>query len=121
MYKLILFLHFLNPTPERVYNECIKQGVKYPEIVTKQSMLETGHYKSYNCIKRNNLFGLYNSQNGDYFTFNHWTESVTAYKTMVQYKYKDGDYYKFLIDLPYAISDNYVGTLKNIKLNLVFE
>jgi len=115
MIKIILYFHFLLPTPENVYNECIRQEVKHPDIVTTQFILETGWGKSYNCIKRNNLFGLYDSRNHCYFSFNHWRESIKGYKTMVQYKYKGGDYYKFLIDLGYAEDKNYVSKLKNIK------
>ena len=29
---------------------------KYADIVTSQAVLETGHFKSYGCRKRNNLF-----------------------------------------------------------------
>lgn len=90
-------------------------GLQYPEIVYAQAILETGHFKSDLCVYDNNLFGLYDSNNKEYFRFNHWSESVLAYRDMVQYKYKPpNDYYQFLKDLPYAEDKDYINKLKNI-------
>lgn len=110
MIKLIIYLHFI--TPQLVYEECVKQGVLYPDIVTRQSILETGWYKHY---KNSNIFGLYDSNKHEYFKFDHWRESVVAYRDLVQYKYKGDGYYKFLINLPYATDKNYINKLKGIK------
>lgn len=74
------------PTVPLVYQACEYYGIHHPEIVVAQSILETGWYKSINCLDNNNLFGLYNSKKKKYFKFNHWTESVKAYKNMIQYK-----------------------------------
>jgi len=110
----IIYWYFLvPPTPEAVYNECVRQKVKYPEIVTRQSILETGHYKYYSW---GNLFGLYNSNKHEYFEFWSWRQSVKAYRDLVQKKYKGGSYYEFLDNLPYATSENYTKTVKQIKL-----
>jgi flagellum-specific peptidoglycan hydrolase FlgJ len=89
--------------------------VEYPEIVISQFILETGWGTSYSFRKRNNLFGLTNPRTGKYFEFTHWTESVRGYKNSVQYKYKGGDYYKFLKDLPYAMDPNYINKLKYLS------
>jgi len=93
-------------------------NVKHKDIVIKQFILETGWGKSYSFRKRNNLFGLYNSREHDFFIFQHWTESVKGYKNSVQYKYKGGDYYKFLKDLPYAEDKGYIDKLREIKYDL---
>ena len=116
MIKIIIYLYFLPPTPELVLDECEKQGLLFPRIVTAQAILETGHFKSYSCRVRHNLFGL-TKPKGGYFVFNNWRESVTAYKTKVQYKYKPNEnYYHFLDRIGYASAENYTKTLKQIKL-----
>ena len=90
-------------------------GVKHPEIVYAQAILETGHFRSKVCKEYNNLFGLYNSYKGDYYKFDHWSESVVAYLNYIQYRYKPpDDYYQFLIKIGYAEDLQYVEKLKNI-------
>lgn len=88
--------------------------VQYPEIVYAQAVLETGHFRSKVFKECNNLFGLYDSNIGDYYKFDHWSDSVKAYKDYVQRKYNSGDYFQFLIDLPYATDPEYVNKLKQI-------
>lgn len=102
------------PTRDLVY-ECAKHyGLQYPEIVTAQSVLETGHYKSRLCRKSNNLFGLYDSKKRRYREYKSWQESVKAYKKLIQYKYESGCYYKFLQRIGYAEDPSYVSRVRNI-------
>ena len=54
------------------------------------------------------LFGLTNPRTGKYFEFDHWTESVRAYYTKVQYRYKGGNYLLWLRDIGYAENPNYI-------------
>lgn len=90
-------------------------GVKHPQIVYAQAVLETSHFKSDLCLNGNNLSGLYNSKKHRYYTFDHWAESVVAYLDYVQYRYKPpNDYYKFLSDIGYAEDPNYINKLKGI-------
>jgi len=118
--KRIITLLALTPllsysqTKDSVYNYLIEINVKYPETVLKQSILETGWFKSYSCKKRKNLFGL--TRNGKIETFNHWKESCDKYLSWVQYKYKGGDYHDFLFELPYATDKNYIKKLNGIRL-----
>ena len=116
-------LWFLNiPTPDRVYKECVSQNLLHPEIVTAQSILETGWYKHF---KGHNIFGLYNSSKHDYYQFACWQQSVGFYKEQIQDKYYKGqDYYEFLDCMwknkkgecrRYAGAKNYTNTLKQIK------
>lgn len=94
-------------------------GVMYPDIVRAQAILETGHFRSKVFREYNNLFGLYDSKNQDYFKFEHWSESVAAYISMVQYKYKPPDnYYSFLEKLGYATDTNYIQKVKRIEYGL---
>lgn len=103
------------PTPVLVLEACKYYEIQYPEIVTSQSILETGHYKSKVCLQYNNLFGLYNSYKRDYYSFDHWTESVKAYYDLVQYRYKEGDYYEWLNKIGYAEDPNYIAKVKSIQ------
>lgn len=90
-------------------------GVKHPEIVYAQAILETGHFRSKVCREYNNLFGLYNSRKGDYYKFNHWSESVVGYLNYIQYRYyPPNDYYTFLEEIGYAEDSMYIHKLKRI-------
>ena len=108
--------NFYNKTPqEGLIGALIYFDVKHADIVYAQALLETGHFKSYNCIHRNNLFGLYNSKTKSYYTFNHWAESVIAYKLWIQNRYKeDGDYFAFLNRIGYAEEPLYNKYLADI-------
>ena len=44
-------------------------GVKFPQIVAAQALLETGYFTSRVCLENNNLFGLRCPSNGSYYTF----------------------------------------------------
>lgn len=92
--------------------------IKHPRIVLAQAKLESGNYKSKHCLNKNNLFGLYNSKKKRYYSFEHWSHSVKAYKNMVEYKYKGGDYYRFLDKVGYASDPNYISKVKQIENNL---
>ena len=90
-------------------------NVKYKHIVHAQAILETGYFKSRVYKEYNNLFGLYDSYNKDYYKFNHWSESVVAYLNYIQYKYKPPcNYYVFLVNIGYAEDPDYVTKLKTI-------
>lgn len=103
------------PTVALVMEACEYYNVKYSDIVAAQAILETGHFRSEGCTKDNNLFGLYNSRKQEFFKFNHWTESVKAYRDMVQYRYKEGDYYTWLDNIGYAEDSIYVAKVKIIR------
>lgn len=107
-----------SPTYESVYMVCKMYNLECPEIVVAQSVLETGHYKSQQCLQHNNLFGLYDSKNKRYYRFDHWIHSVLAYKQKVQYRYKGGDYYEFLRKIGYAEDSLYVEKVKLIRKRL---
>lgn len=94
---------------------CEYYGVKYPSIVTAQAILESGNFKSKVFKKYNNPFGLYNSKTKDYYKFNHWTDAILAYQTMIEYKYKGGDYYLFLDSIGYAADQDYIRKVKAIE------
>lgn len=105
--------HFLL-SKENLMNELKAQDVQFPEIVAAQALLETGNFKSYSCINRNNLFGL-RKKDGTYMSFEHWTECVAAYKKYIQkWKQPPSDYYKYLDNLGYAEDISYTTKLKQM-------
>ena len=107
---------FKDKSPKEGLSEALEYyGILHPKIVYAQAVLETGHFKSSACINDNNLFGLYDSKNKRYYKFNHWTESVVAYKDYIQRRYEPpNDYYKFLSDIGYAEDPDYNNKLKRI-------
>ena len=95
-------------TIPNLYKEIIRNGILYPKIVLAQAILETGWFRSSVCRNKHNLFGLTNPRTGKYYEFNHWTESVRAYYTKVQYKYKGGNYLLWLDEIGYAEEQKYI-------------
>ena len=98
-------------TIPNLYKEIIRNGILYPKIVLAQAILETGWFRSSVCRNKHNLFGLTNPRTGKYYEFNHWTESVRAYYTKVQYKYKGGSYLLWLDEIGYAEEPDYIRTV----------
>ena len=94
-------------TIPNLYKEIIRNGILYPKIVLAQAILETGWFHSSVCRNKHNLFGLTNPRTGKYYELNHWTESVQAYYTKVQYKYKGGNYLLWLEEIGYAENPMY--------------
>ena len=98
--------------------EIKRNNIKYPKIVLAQAILETGWFKSSVCRNKHNLFGLTNPRTGKYYEFNHWTESVSAYKSKVQYKYSGGNYLLWLDKIGYAEEKTYVRSLIKVLKQL---
>lgn len=101
-------------TIPNLYKEIKRNGILYPKIVLAQAILETGWFRSPLCRNRHNLFGLTNPHTKTYYEFDHWTESVKAYYTKVQYKYKGGNYLLWLRDMGYAEDPRYVREVMKI-------
>lgn len=93
-------------------------GVHHKDIVYAQAVLETGNFKSRNCVVKNNLFGLYDSKNNRYYEFRHWADCVVAYKEWIQHRYNSGeDYYSFLNRICYAEDTMYSCLLRKIVVS----
>lgn len=105
---------FMNKSPEEGLIEALEYyNIHHREIVYAQAILETGHFKSKGCRKDHNLFGLRGSRG--YCKYQHWSESVKAYKEKIQSRYRPGeDYYKFLKRIHYAENPQYINILKRI-------
>ena len=104
----------LELTIPNLYTEIIRNGIRHPKIVLAQAILETGWFTSPVCRNKHNLFGLTDPRTGKYFEFGHWTESVKAYYTKVQYRYKGGNYLLWLRKIGYAEDPRYVRSLSRI-------
>ena len=114
--------HLPELTIPNLYKEIIRNGILYPKIVLAQAILETGWFSSSVCQNKHNLFGLTNPRTGKYYEFNHWTESVQAYYTKVQYKYKGGNYLLWLDEIGYAENPRYTDSIINIlRYNLLLK
>lgn len=98
-------------TIDNLILEIQRAGLKHPKVVLAQAILETGWFKSRVCHTHNNLFGLRQPWDGEYFRFDRWQDSVRAYGTKVQYKYKGGPYLKWLDELGYAEDPQYTAKL----------
>ena len=83
-------------------------GLSNKLFVLAQAMLETGNFSSRVCKEYNNLFGLYDSKNRDYYRFERWEDSVVGYGKMIQYRYKGGNYLNFLKRIGYAEDPRYI-------------
>ena len=101
-------------TIPNLYAEIIRNGIRHPKIVLAQAILETGWFTSPVCRNKHNLFGLTNPRTGKYFVFGHWTESVRAYYTKVQYRYKGGNYLLWLHKIGYAENPTYICSVIRI-------
>ena len=111
---------FENKSPEEGIDEALLYyDIKHPTIVKAQAILETAHFSSDLCVKNNNLFGLYDSKNKRYYSYNHWWESIEAYKKLIQKKYDNSKYYyMFLEDIKYTKDKEYINKLKEIAEEL---
>lgn len=99
---------------ENVKQAIIDAGIKNPDVVLRQAILETGWLKCTNCsLGTNNLFGFF--YKGKYLSFENWVESVEYYKWWQDQLYTGGDYYEFLRRVGYATAPNYIRELKNLK------
>ena len=109
---------FFSENPKKGLKKALTYfNVKCPDIVYAQAVLETGNFTSKGCTKDNNLFGIM-TRNGKHAKFNHWVESVKAYKNRVQYKHRENEnYYKFLSRIGYAQDKTYNAKLKIILKN----
>ena len=105
-------------TIPNLYQEIIRNGIRHPKIVLAQAILETGWFRSPLSRNRHNLFGLTNPRTGKYYEFNHWTESVRAYYTKVQYKYTGGNYLLWLHKIGYAEDPRYVREVMKVVSQL---
>ena len=99
-----------------LYQELVKIGVKFPEIVVAQAKLETGNFTSTYYKERYNLFGFRTSKG--YMYFKSWKHACQSYKQWQDKHYRYGkDYYTYLDEIHYASDPKYIDKLKKIVKN----
>lgn len=83
-------------TPQALQKEISRCGIRFPEIVFRQAMLETGNLSCENCsLDRQNLFGF--ATDSGYLVFENWRQSVAYYYAWQKRKtFIPNDYYEFL-------------------------
>lgn len=110
-----------------VYAEIMRNDIKFSEIVLRQTVIESGHYKSHNCKSRNNITGMKGGEvttdNPEgYKIFDSWMDCIENYKSW-QYKRLTeycNDYYQFLHDWGYHEGgDGYRKKCEGVKLVVV--
>ncbi len=91
-------------------------GIKHSEVVIKQALLETGHFRARLLMDRNNLFAFRFTKH--YMRFSHWEKSVDYYKNWQDRFYTNDkeDYYLFLKRVRYARAKNYINVLKQVRV-----
>ncbi|HVQ09456.1 MAG TPA: glucosaminidase domain-containing protein [Allosphingosinicella sp.] len=89
------------PTTERVFQAICAAGIRHPEIVMRQALLETGNLRHPMLMTRNNLFGF---RSRAYLRFDKWQDSVAYYKRWQDRHYTNPseNYFRFLDRIRYA-------------------
>ena len=113
-------------TIPNLFAEIKRNGIRHPKIVLAQAILETGWFRSSVCRNKHNLFGLTNPRTKTYYEFNHWTGSVRAYYTKVQYRWvrknnsakNDTDYLRWLRNIGYAEDPGYIRAIIKVLKQL---
>ena len=121
---------------ENVYSLCVLLGIQFPDIVTKQAVIESGNFKSQLTTRGNNLFGMRRATRRPttsskkilfgYATYSNWTHSVIDYyiwqSQMIKKYPVKSDYFSWLKSRNYfgvslAVYKKHVNgvKLKNIK------
>lgn len=111
---------------ENVYREIMRNDIKFSDIVLRQVILETGWFKSHNCLVRQNLVGMTGGIKNDsnehgYAIYSNWMQSIKAYSKWQKQRLNDSvtNYFQFLRDWNYAESPDYERKLKSINLVIV--
>ena len=116
-------------TKKGLYEQIIKYGIKYPDIVFAQALLESGDFTSKLFKSANNLFGMkvpnkresarIGATKSGYSKYKDWNFSVYDYSLWQDYMLKNkGDLtkkqYYALLGKVYASDKRYVSSLKRV-------
>lgn len=125
--SFVLTVKACGQSVDSVYMEINKyvDNESHCEIIVAQSVLECGWYKYAPAMECNNIFGMMKRDPNDgsrYIlqVFDSWQHCVAEYYRQIYSRYTGGDYYQFLLDLPYATS-KYVDKVKPIVNQLFNE
>jgi hypothetical protein len=118
-------------SPEKLYNYIKELNIRFPDIVYKQTLLESNHFKSLVFKENNNMFGMrisktrpttHISENLNHASYKHWKDCVVDYALwQASYTRKintEEQYYQFLDEVycDYTINGKtYSQHLKDFK------
>lgn len=118
-------------TPERLYNYIVECGIKFPDIVYRQALLESGRFSSDIFLCGNNLFGMKVAKQrpttaiGEYkghAEYSSWKMSVQDYalfQSAFMRKHNTEEKYYNALGRSYAENENYIRLLKNMSDTLL--
>lgn len=122
-----MFVSAKTPTHQEVFDEIVKAGILYPEIVYAQAVLESGAFKSKLANLNNNLFGMRMpmqrrttaiGKSRGYSIYKNWKQSVADYKlwqnNLFKKKVMSLYEYKKYLNSRYSESKNYTAKLNSI-------
>jgi hypothetical protein len=122
-YLLVLMFCFVTgnrlfaQTENEIYCYMVSIGIKHPDIVLKQAIYETGHFKSNIFCGKNNLFGF---RHNKYVCYDSWKACVDYYKVWQDKHYTNDslDYYIFLASNNFSGKNrqHYVSQIKNTRI-----
>lgn len=116
-------------TKRGLYEQIIKHGIKYPDIVFAQALLESGEFTSKLFKTANNLFGMkvpgkresarIGETRSGYSKYQNWIFSIYDYSLWQEHILKNkGDLtksqYFALLGKVYATDKKYVNSLKRV-------
>lgn len=136
MRKLILllivvlssFVRAQTPSRSDVYYEIKRAGIKYPDVVLAQAILESAHFESKIAKHNNNLFGMRMPRSREttavgtrygYARYLSWEDSVEDYKLWQDYLFSrhpnmTKDQFKRYINKMYSTSKGYISKINSI-------
>lgn len=115
-------------TKAEVWNYIQGCGIKHPEIVFRQAMVESGHLSSDIFKENNNLFGMKfprkrptfaTGENRGHAKYTSWRQSIRDIALWQQIYYNGTEnYYTFLKRIGYATSQTYINQIKGVDVHL---
>ncbi len=114
---LCTYMQIFALTENEVYCYMESIGIKHADIVLKQAIYETGHFKSHIFKTKNNIFGFRRTKS--YMKFKTWQSCLDFYKKWQDKYYNDEEnYYQFLQKKNFAGNKkfNYAKQLKSVKI-----
>ena len=118
-------------TYENLYDQILKHGIKFPDVVFAQAVIETGNFTSALFRNANNLFGMklpkkretlaVGKEKRGFAVFESWTHSVNDYLLWQDYILRNKDIktkkdYLAYLNRYYAENKTYVSALNRVML-----
>lgn len=128
----ILFVDYGNVSYGSLYLKLLHSGVKYPDVVFAQAVIESAHFTSDVFKSENNLFGMKHparrqtlsegKAESGYASYDSWTTSVEDYKLWQHSMLKQKECitkmeYLNLLGKVYATDPKYIRVIKKVMLD----